>query len=219
MNIKEHKGVLRYFNIEAPEVISNVPGIKVFGKLLKSFIFTTDAALIRNTNADAVMAVYPFAAQPVINKTLITAADMPVFCGIGGINVPAGRVVDMAKCAENDGALGVVANAYISDEELSKVKASLDIPIVVTVMSQKDDIERRIETGADILNVSGAAATCSIVESIKNRYPYMPIIATGGPTDESIMDTINCGADAISFTPPSNAEIFKKQMKVFREDS
>ena len=46
----------------------------------------------------------------------------------------------------------------------------------------------------------------------------IPIIATGGPTDDSIRETIDCGADAITYTPPTNAELFKKTMQLFREN-
>ncbi|MEG0914674.1 MAG: hydrolase, partial [Christensenellaceae bacterium] len=75
----------------------------------------------------------------------------------------------------------------------------------------------RIESGADILNVSGADQTCKIVEIIRNKYPYIPIMATGGPTDDTILETIECGADAITYTPPTNAEIFRKKMQIYRE--
>ncbi|EQC78723.1 hypothetical protein HSIEG1_61 [Enterococcus sp. HSIEG1] len=45
----------------------------------------------------------------------------------------------------------------------------------------------------------------------------MPIIATGGPTDESILETIEAGANAITYTPPSNGELFSKKMQHYRE--
>ncbi len=217
MEIKEYNGKQRCFIIEMPEVIREVPGIRVFGKLLKSFIFTTDVALIKNHNANAVMAIYPFAAQPSINDSIIAAADVPVFCGIGGLNVSGERIVEMAKQAEYSGAAGVVVDASVESETISKMQNVLDVPVVVTIVSEKEDIERRIEAGADIFNVSGAANTCKIIENIKNKYPYMPMIATGGPTDDAILETVHCGADAISFSPPTNAEIFKKQMQIFRE--
>ena len=44
------------------------------------------------------------------------------------------------------------------------------------------------------------------------RYPELPIIATGGPTEESILATIRAGANAITYTPPSSASLFAKTM-------
>ena len=217
MEIKEYNGKQRYFTIEMPEVISGVPGISIFGRILKSFIFTTDIALIKNHNADAIMAIYPFTTQPAINSALVNAADVPVFCGIGGVNTPGERLVEMATQSEYVGAAGMVVNPQVDNETLSKLHNALDIPLVATIVSEKEDFERRIESGADIFNISGAENTCRIIEHIKNKYPYMPIIATGGPSDETILETIGCGADAISFSPPTNAEIFKMQMQVFRE--
>ncbi|NLM34091.1 MAG: hydrolase, partial [Clostridiales bacterium] len=75
--VPEVKGILRSHIIEVPNIIREASGIKVFGKRLKSFIFTTDVAIIKNTNADAIMSVYPFTPQPLITQTLVEAADVP----------------------------------------------------------------------------------------------------------------------------------------------
>jgi hypothetical protein len=58
---------LRKNIVTVPDVIDTCSGIRVFGQLLKSFLFSTDVAIIRNTNANAVIAVYPFTPQPLIN--------------------------------------------------------------------------------------------------------------------------------------------------------
>ena len=68
---------LRKNFVRVPEVIRNCSGIRIFGKRLKSFIFTTDVAIIKNTNADAVIAVYPFTPQPTITQAILTVSDIP----------------------------------------------------------------------------------------------------------------------------------------------
>ena len=98
------------------------------------------------------------------------------------------------------------------------LKQVLDIPVVVTVVSDRTDVAARIEAGADILNVSGAAKTPDIVRSIRARFPDVPIIATGGPTDQSILETIRAGANAITYTPPSNGELFAQSMARYRRE-
>jgi hypothetical protein len=45
----------------------------------------------------------------------------------------------------------------------------------------------------------------------------VPIIATGGRTDESIQQTIDAGANSIVYTPPSNAQIFGDMMADYRQ--
>ena len=45
--------------VKMPEIIRQASGIKIFGRKIKSIIFTTDIAIIRNTDAQAVIAVYP----------------------------------------------------------------------------------------------------------------------------------------------------------------
>ncbi|MGG7165276.1 hydrolase [Clostridium ihumii] len=198
--------------IELPRVIRDASGIIIFGKRIKSLVFSTDVAIIKNTNADAVIAVYPFTPQPIITEALLLASDIPVFCGVGGAITTGKRVVNLALDAEFKGAMGVVMNSSISNEVVREMRDTIDLPIIVTVVSELDDIDGRIEAGATILNVSGAKNTAKIVRKIREKYPEFPIIATGGPTDESIKETILAGANAITYTPPSTGEILNDIM-------
>lgn len=216
-NVPEIKGTLRSHMIELPGVIREASGIRVFGKRLKSFLFTTDVAIIKNTNADAVIAVYPFTPQPVITQALVLAADVPVFCGVGGGITTGMRVINLALDAEFKGAMGVVVNNPTPNEVISRMRDSVDIPIIVTVVSEFEDIDARIEAGATILNVSGAKRTAEIVRKIREKYPNFPIIATGGPTNETIKEVIDAGANAITYTPPTTGEILKEIMLGYRD--
>ena len=216
--VPEIKGTLRNHVVEVPSVIRDCGGIKIFGKRIKSLLFSTDVALIRNSNADAIIAVYPFTPQPLITQALIMAADVPVFCGVGG-GITQGKIVlNLALDAEFKGAMGVVVNAPTANDIVKKMRATIDIPVIVTVVSEDEDIAKRIESGATILNVSGGKNTPKIVRNIRSRFPEFPIIATGGPTNESIKETIQAGANAITFTPPSSASIMCSLMDEYRNE-
>jgi len=104
-------GTLRKFALRVPEVIYQCSGIMVFGKRIKSLVFSTDLSIIKNVNADAIIAVYPFTPQPIITQALLLAADIPVFAGVGGGLTQGQRVVNLAMFAEMQGATGVVVNA------------------------------------------------------------------------------------------------------------
>lgn len=211
-------GTLRKFALRVPEAIYESSGIIVFGKRIKSLVFSTDLSIIKNVNADAIIAVYPFTPQPVITQALLMAADIPVFVGVGGGLTQGQRVVNLAMFAEMQGATGVVLNAPTANEVLRHVADTIDIPTVVTVARDDTDFDKRIEAGTSIFNVSAAAETPKIVKMIREKYPDIPIIATGGPTDESIRETIKAGANAITWTPPSNGEIFRDIMAAYREN-
>ena len=215
--VPEVKGILRSHIIELPNIIREASGIKVFGKRLKSFIFTTDVAVIKNTNADAIMSVYPFTPQPLITQTLVEAADVPVFCGVGGGTTMGKRVVNLALDAEFKGAMGVVVNSPISNEVIQVMRDTIDIPIIVTVISEYEDVRARIESGASILNVSAAKNTPALVKKIRSNFPDFPIIATGGPSDESILETIAAGANAITYTPPTAADVLNMLMNKYSD--
>ena len=214
--VPEIKGILRKNVVEVPAVIRDCSGIKIFGKRIKSLLFTSDVAVIRNTNADAIIAVYPFTPQPLITEALVMAADVPVFCGVGGSITQGKRVVNLALDAEFKGTMGVVVNAATSNEVIRKMRDTIDIPIIVTIVSENENVGDRIEAGATILNVSGGKDTAKIVRKIKEKYPQIPIIATGGPTSESIKETIEAGANAITHTPRPTSEIMSDIMDGYR---
>ena len=207
---------LRKKIVEVPKEIYQASGINIFAKRIKSLMFSTDVALIKNSNADGVIAVYPFTPQLSITQAIIEVSPSPVFCGVGGGLTTGQRSIDIALHAELNGAFGVVLNAPTPNALIMEMKKRIDIPIVITVVSEKEDITARIKAGVSIFNVSGGAKTASIVSKIRNEFPEMPIIATGGPTPESLLETINAGANAITYTPPSSGELFSQIMENYR---
>lgn len=228
---KNTDGTLEKVEKQVPELetkfrhqILNVPvearmasGIVIFGRRIKSFVFTTDIAIIRNCDADAVFAVYPFTPQQAISDAIIKASYIPVFCGIGGGTTNGPRTKTLATDVESQGAFGVIMNAPISNLDIKAVNDLIDIPIVVTVVSEDTDIAARINAGASIINVAGGANTAAIVRKIRKKFKDLPIIASGGPTAESILETIEAGANAITYTPPTTAELFSKIMNKYRD--
>jgi len=209
---------LRNNIVSVPEIINTCSGIRVFGQLLKSFLFCTDVAILRNTNANAIIAVYPFTPQPLISHSLILAADKPLFCGVGGGITTGDRSIKLAIDAEFQGALGVVLNQPTPNDLIKNLKGEIDIPIVITVVSEKEDIKGRISAGIDIFNVSGGDRTSDIIKKIRDIDNDIAIIATGGKTDETIQLAIESGANAISYTPPTTAELFKEIMIKYRNE-
>ena len=213
----KYDGYLRSNRVDVPECIRRCTGILIFGRRLKSFAFSTDVAVIRNINSDAIIAVYPFTPQPVITNAILQLAEMPVLVGVGGGVTRGARVLEIAQNAEFMGAAGVVVNAPTENEMILKLKERLDIPVVVTVVSIYEDIDARISAGADILNISGSVENPVIIKRIRDKHPDIPILATGGPTDDTIIKTIEAGANAITYTPPSNGELFAVSMQRYRD--
>ncbi|WP_312636904.1 hydrolase [Oscillibacter sp.] len=212
-----YTGTLRSHTLALPQCVSECGGIRIFGRRIKSLAFSTDVAIVKNINADAIIAVYPFTPQPVISQAIISVSDVPVFVGVGGGITTGARAVRLAIQAEHQGAYGVVLNAPTDNSIIRQIKEEVDIPVIITVVSEQTDIRARMDAGADFLNVSGAARTPEIVAHIRNQFPEVPIIATGGPTDETVLKTIRAGANAITYTPPSTGELFAKIMDRYRD--
>lgn len=204
--------------IEVPSIIRECSGIKVFNRRLKSFLFTTDVATIAYTDADAILAVYPQSPLPSIIEAITTVASMPVFAGVGGGVTKGMRSAYMAQFSEARGAMGVVLNSLSTVDTINKVNHMVDCPIISTVVSFYDAIDEKIEAGVDILNVANGKDTPKLVERLRKKYPEMPIIATGGPSNETILAAIEAGANAISWKPPTNADLFAEKMKKYRAE-
>lgn len=207
---------LRHNILRMPRIISSASGIVIYGRKIRSCVFTTDLAIIKNCDADAVFAVYPFTPQQSISDAIIKASSIPVFCGVGGGTTKGFRTINLAKDAESQGAIGVVLNAPISNLNITAIANAVDIPVVVTVTNMDTDIQTRIRAGTSIINVAGGRSTPEIVRKIKCDFPSIPVIASGGSTDESIAETIRAGANAITYTPPTAAELFKQLMEQYR---
>lgn len=207
---------LRHHIVKVPEIIRRCSGIVIYGRRIKSLLFTTDLAIIRNCDADAILAVYPFTPQQVVSEYIIKAASVPVFVGVGGGTTRGVRTLSLAKDAEFQGATAVVLNSPITNRNLRAVATTVDIPVVITVTHADTDIASRLRSGAAILNVAAGPTTPDIVAKIKAQYPEVAIIASGGPTEDSISKTIAAGANAITYTPPSAQELFSEIMDKYR---
>lgn len=200
-----------------PEEVACCPGITIKGRNIRSLAYTTDVAVIRNCNADAILAVYPFTGEPIITQALMTVAQQPIFVGVGGGTTTGSRVVELAMMAEMQGAAGVVLNAPASAETVESTMAVIDIPVMATVLADDETVDDKILAGAAILNVAAGARTAEVVASIRARHPEMPIVASGGKTAQSILATVEAGADAVSWTPPSAQDLQHAMMDRYRE--
>ncbi len=218
-HIPKIRSTLKHNIITMPDEIYRASGIIINGRRIKSLIFSTDLAIICNCNADAVLAVYPFTPQRAISDGIIKYANIPVFCGVGGGTTNGPRIITLAKDAECQGAIGVILNAPVKNDAIKSISECVDIPVVITVLNSSTDIEARLRSGAAILNVAGARETPEIVRKIRLEYPTVPIIASGGNTGESILKTIDAGANAITYTPPSTAYLFSQMMEKYRSVS
>ena len=202
--------------ILTPESIRRASGIIINGRRYKSFLFSSDVATIMYSDADAVLAVYPYTPHPSIIRAINDVAQAPIAAGVGGGITQGPRSADIARFADAYGCMGVVLNSAVDVYTVRAVYEAIDLPIIYTVISDYQELDEYIEAGVSILNISGAQKTAEIVRYYRKLYPDIPIIATGGRKDESIIETIEAGANAITYTPPTTQEIFQRSMNNYR---
>lgn len=203
-------------DLAVPAVIREAPGVFLQGRRIRSLVFSTDLAVICHCNADAVLAVYPFTCQPAITQALVSASQRPVLCGVGGSITQGERCVEVALHSEMQGVAAVVVNTSIPLDTLKGLVERVTVPVVVTVCAADEVAQSQIEAGVTMVNVAAGARTAEVVAALRGRYPELPIIATGGPTDASIEATVAAGADAVTWTPPDIRQLERAVMEKAR---
>lgn len=214
----DYRSQFRAELVHVPDSIRRSSGIIINSRRYKSFLFTSDVATIMYSDADAILAVYPYSPHPTIINALSSVSPVPLAAGVGGGVTQGKRSAQIAAYADASGCLAVVLNAAVDPETVRMVKENVDIPVIYTVIAKHQVIKEHIEAGADILNISGGKETAEMTRLFRERYPHIPIIATGGKTDEQILQTINAGANAISYTPKTTQQVFQENMEKYRED-
>lgn len=154
---------LRSDIIELPDVIQNASGIRIFGKVIRSIVYSMDVAVIANCDADAVLAVYPWTPNTKILQAVSTAANIPVLAGIGGGLTRGLRSATVGFFAEEAGAAAVVLNGPTSIDTIKEVRRVVDIPIIYTVTNKQEDLVERIDAGVKVFNVAGGKDTATLV--------------------------------------------------------
>ncbi|WP_225049184.1 hydrolase [Lacticaseibacillus kribbianus] len=214
---------LRESIVESPDVIRQASGIRLFGKRIKTIVYSTDVAVIANCDADAILAVYPWTPNTRILDAIGRVANVPILAGVGGGLTKGLRAATVARFAEENGAQGVVLNAPTSLETLRSVRHIVDIPIFYTVVSQTPDLLEYVKAGVSALNIAGGADTAALVAwaraTLEPTHPNFPIIASGGKTDAQILATIAAGANAITYTAYGMTEkTFHEKMAKYRSE-
>ncbi|WP_461213558.1 hydrolase [Lacticaseibacillus sp. GG6-2] len=214
---------LRNHGVESPDVIRKASGIRLFGKRIKTIVYSTDVAVIANCDADAILAVYPWTPSTRILDAIGRVANVPILAGVGGGLTKGLRSATVARFAEENGAQAVVLNAPTGIDTLLSVRRMVDIPIFYTVVNQTPDLLRYVDAGVNALNIAGGKDTAALVawarEQLGPEHPNFPIIASGGKTDASILDTIAAGANAITFAAYGITEkTFHEKMAQYRTE-
>lgn len=211
------EGRLRKAPLRVPDNYEECSGFTLFGRRIRTLLYSTDVAAIRNSNADAIFAVYPFTAQPAITQALLTVAEAPLFVGVGGGTTTGRRAAELAAVSEMQGAAGVVLNSPATPEMVAQVASTVDIPVIATITRFDNEAAEKIQSGARIINVAAGRRTPEVIAELRAAFPALPIIATGGRDGEAAAATVAAGANALIWAPPSVTELQRDMMVRYRE--
>ena len=83
-------------------------------------------------------------------------------------------------------------------------------------MFDAEPIKDLAGAGVDIFNISTGEMTVDSIVDIRTVLPNIPLMASGGPHESAIRETIKAGADAIVFNPPTATEILRTVFDEYR---
>ena len=106
--------------------------------------------------------------------------------------------------------------SFPAEKEIQKQYVNCLIEEIRQFDLAEDYVVSTIFFGGGTPSVLEGSEIMRIMQAIRERFPDIPIIATGGPTEESIIATVEAGANAITWTPPSNGDVFKDIMDKYR---
>lgn len=113
------------------------------------------------------MAVYPFTST-FYYSSYFKHGKCTRIVGVGGGTTSGNISLNIGLQAEFYREYGMVVNSPMQNEIINMLANDLDIPVVATVVSKKDDYVSKIQAVASILNVSAAKDTAFLVKSIRN---------------------------------------------------
>lgn len=216
MSLENQEFLLTANQFKIPETISECKGILFGNKRVKSILLSTDLAHILNIKSDGVMIVNPFEKSNELDRVVIDVTDSPVFCDIGGGLMREERTISLSMGAFKAGASAVVITRPTSPEIIYRMSSKISGPLIYTVMYDAEPVRDLKDAGVDIFNVVTGEETASSVQKIRKKLPDTDLMASGGPHDFTISETIRMGADAIVFNPPTATEILRSAFDNYR---
>jgi hypothetical protein len=216
MNLKKPDFLLSANKFVIPKSIDHSPGIQLNGETIKSVLLSTDLSFIQNLRADAVMTVNPFDKSNRLDQVIVEFAQKPIICDVGGGLLREEQTIRLAKGAFDVGAAAVVVTKPTPPNIIERIRREIAGPLVYTVMFEEELFTELADSGVDVFNISTGEFTSETVSKVRQLLPNSDIIANGGPHDSTIRETIESGADAIVFNPPTATEILRSVFDGYR---
>ncbi|MDR0922649.1 MAG: hydrolase [Lactobacillales bacterium] len=205
---------------EMPQIIKEyATGFYLNKRLIKTILYSNDVTVISNTDADAILNVYPYTPNTrILQAVSLVATSSIIFAGIGGGLTNGVRSARLGVFAEEHGARAVVLNGPTDLETVLEVDKRVRLPIIYTVVNDNSMLQDFVDAGVQIFNVAAGIETARLVKKIRKQFPDMAIIASGGKNEEQILETIRSGANAITITDDGfSRRRFAEKMGHYRE--
>lgn len=176
-------------------------GIWLGGRMVYSFLVTTDLYDMIMTDADAILAnFYWIPPKGKLNK-LFSTVGKPVVIVIRNRFVALPKLLETLKKLEAAGTTGLFAGSRISLSELKHICLASSIPVFAASGPEVEEIKSKIEAGVFAVCIQGKTVSEELIRSLHRSFPGTPVIAFCSRSEKLMGESVKSGADAVIFKP------------------
>jgi hypothetical protein len=189
------------YHSRKPIYLSSARGFLLRNKLIRSILATTDEFEMRETDADAILAGFLILPGEKHLKEIFSKVNKPVIISVGIGLSKTSKLPSLAKKFEILGAAGIYTGRMIPNSVLEKICSACTVPVITSTNMNYKEIGRKINAGAFAIKINGKNISKSLIDSLNESYPNIPVIVYGGKSENIMMKSIESGVDAVIYKP------------------
>lgn len=198
-----------YGSFRSPSLLYQTYGFKLGTTTIHSIFLPANENEIKNTDADAILLDIRFSSLKKKLSKFVDLVRKPVILSLNGAFRKTEKIIDEAKIFEQNGVSAILTGYMISNSILAKIKNSISIPVISKSVANANSMIKRHQSGADLIAILGMKISQSLIQEFKQTFPFVPIIAFAGNSEEIISNSLSSGVDAIIYNPRVHVNYFK----------
>lgn len=184
-----------------PHLCSLPQGIELNGRLIRSILVTSNLYEMIKTDADAIWTDFHiFPGKPHILK-ILSSVKKPVIVRIANRWSTTATLTETLKVLADNGTAGLYVDTNCPTPKLLTICTNSSIPVLAGSSPELSVIAPKFDAGISAVCVAGKTISLGQINSIREKYPRLPVIACCHRSVQVINHSIHSGAGAVAFKP------------------
>lgn len=184
-----------------PEFLSSAKGFRLKNRLVHAILYTRDKLNMKTTNADAIMTNFFLIPGGKRARSMLLKTGRPFIFPVHFRFIFLLGLSNLIKKLEISGAAGLFVAGWLPDEILKKLCKQASLPVISATAPRLDKIFSKIEAGAYAVCLPGKYVSKKMIRILHESYPFVPVIASCGRSEDSMLSCLKSGVDAVMYRP------------------